>query len=720
MKKRVLTRILTILLLVTFIPAVVLSVAACSNKSGTQTTGSGSSASGATTGGSATASAATAVPSKPETVFQAYADAWQKFDYPAMYALLTTASQGRIALDAFVTRYKGIMTGIEAKSVQVKLSGSGLAAPPESSTADAAFTATLDCLAGVVDIPGYNLHLMKETVNGAVVWRVDWTEKMIFPKLGPTDKVRARVLAPLRGEIRDRNGQPLAINGQLRIIGLVPRTFAPAKATSIPQMAQILGIAESRVDKALSSAGNPDWFVPIVTLPADAKDLSTQLTALPGVQFQNTDGRIYPAGIAAGLLTGYIGPITAEELGKRPNEGYTATDKIGKLGLELAYEKRLRGQRGGEITIVSGDSSQVTSIVARKEPVNGDNIRISIDLAAQNRLYEQMGTDAGAGVALNPVTGEILALASTPSYDPNLYQTYIPDAVRAAWNTATKSPFTARFSAGYAPGSTFKLVTAAIGLKVGTLDPAAALPISGLQWQPNSSWGQYKVTRVKDLGKPVNLMDALVVSDNIYFAQQALKVGRDAYTKGTTDFGIGESLPLDLPFYRSQLANKGLTSDVLLADTAFGQGELLVSPLQMAMIYASLATKGDILTPVLEIKGEFAPAVWKSQAIAGKDIAMLTADLRQVVDNPSGSGHTTPAAKTPMLGKTGTAELKKSLTDTNAQENGWFIAMNTSQPRLVVAMLIEDVKGRGRQPLCRAQGEKGHGQFNWLAPGRFS
>ncbi len=690
MKKPVMNRILASVLLAAFLLATVLSASACSRESSTQASGSGT-----PTSGSAPATATSAgSAAKPDVVFQAYATAWQNLDYAGMYTFLTAASRERITQEAFIARYKGVMSGIEAKSVQVKLSGSGLAAPSESSTADAAFSVTFDCLAGVVEVPGYNLHMIKEGAGSGPVWKVDWTEKLIFPKLGPNDKVRARILTPLRGEIRDRNGQPMAINGQLRIIGIVPRTFTPAKATSIPQMAQLLGISAARIDKALASAANPDWFVPIVTLPADAKDLSTKLTALPGVQYQNTDGRIYPAGIAAGLLTGYMGAITAEELGKRPNEGYTATDKIGKLGLELAFEKRLRGQRGGEITIVSGETSQVTSIVARKEPVNGENIRLSIDLTAQSRLYTEMGADAGAGVALNPVTGEILALASTPSFDPNLFQTYIPDAVQADWNANAKKPFLSRFTSGYVPGSTFKLVTAALGLKGGTLDPAAALPISGLQWQPDASWGTYKVTRVKDIGRPVNLQDALVYSDNIYFAQQALKIGRDAYTKGTASFGIGEALPLDLPFYRSQLANKGLTSDVLLADTGFGQGELLLSPLHMAMIYASLATKGDILTPVLEIKGEFKPTVWKAQAIASKDVPVLAEDLRLAVESSAGTGYN-PPAKTPMLGKTGTAELKKSLTDTTAQENGWFIAMNRNDPRLLVAMVIEDVKGRG-------------------------
>jgi penicillin-binding protein len=445
----------------------------------------------------------------------------------------------------------------------------------------------------------------------------------------------------------------------------------------------------------VNAASNPDWFYPLVTLPADARELAAQLTAIPGVQYQKTEGRIYPAGAAAGLLTGYVGPITAEELAKYGDKGYSATDKIGKMGLEQVYEARLRGVKGGEITLVQGESGQIRDVIARQEAIDGENITVSIDTSVQASLYSSMAANAGAAAAVNPQTGEILALVSTPSFDPNLFQTYVPDTVQKSWNDAVKSSFTNRFKAGYAPGSVFKLVTAAIGLKTGLLDPAEALAISGLKWQPDASWGEYRVTRVKDIGRPVNLQDALIYSDNIYFARQALKIGRERFEAGAADFGIGTDLPIDYPFVRAQLSNAGLTRDVLVADTGYGQGEVLVSPLHIALFYSALATQGDIMLPVLELRGAVLPQVWQAQAIASRHVPVLTAALLQVVENPAGSGYTRTAYRTRILGKTGTAELKKSLDDTGAQENGWFVAMNVDTPRLTIAMIIEDVKGRG-------------------------
>jgi penicillin-binding protein 3 len=642
--------------------------------------------------GEATATSGIAVQNKPLDVFNQYSQAWSGQDYAAMYRLLSSAAKARVGEDVFIDRYKKIIQGIEASNVRVSMSGN----VTENSAAGLAaieFAVGMDTLAGSILISGYTMNLILETIGEQVVWTIDWSEKMIFPHMDPTDKVRARIIPPARGEIRDRNHVGLAVNGDLIVIGVVPGKFDAVKAEAIPQMAAILGISTARIEKALINATNPDWFYPVVTLPADAKDLSAQLTAIAGVQYQKASGRIYPAGAAAGLLTGYVGPITAEELAKHPGEAYSVNDKIGKMGLEQVYEKRLRGQAGGEIYLTAADSSAVKERLGYLDPVDGEDITLTIDSKVQHSLYNQMKGDAGAAAAIHPKTGEILALVSTPSFDPNLLQTFVPDTVQAEWNAAAVSPFTNRFKAGYPPGSVFKLVTAAIGLRAKTLDPAEALPISGLQWQPNTSWGNYKVTRVKDIGRPVNMRDAFLYSDNIYFAQQALRIGADLYTQGAAGFGIGEDLPIDYPFFRSQVANENLQNQVLLADTGYGQGQVLVSPLHVALFYTVLANNGDMMKPILEITAGQQPQVWKAQAVDPANVPLLTETLVQVIENPAGTGYTATPAKTRMLGKTGTAEL--GLPDDPEKENGWFVAMNVDSPRLCIAMMIERVQDRG-------------------------
>ena len=646
---------------------------------------------------SQTTSATTAATQQalPQDAFIAYGNAWVNHDYTGMYYLLSAAAKARITEEAFVKRYQAIMDGLEITNLQISTTAAPTVAPVSIGTAVQPFTVSMDTIAGSARINGYQMKLVRENSNGIDSWRIDWSEKLIFPNMEPTDRVRARVLNPKRGAIVDRNNMGLAVNEPLIVIGVVPSRFNPVKAEAVPKMAALLGISEDKINRSVAAAGNPDWFIPIVTLSGTASDLSAQLTAFDGVQYQKVEGRVYPAGEDAALLTGYIGPITAEELKKYPDAGYTEQDKIGKMGLEQVYEERLRGTRGAEIYLVPGDSETVKSLIIRTDPVNGENIRLTIDLKAQQRIYAEMKGDAGAAAAINPRTGEILALVSTPSFDPNLLQTYVPDAVRASWNTSEKTIFTSRFKAGYAPGSVFKLVTAAIGLKNKTLDPSEGLAINGLQWQKDSSWGSYKVTRVKDIGRAVNLHDALMYSDNIYFAMQAVRVGQTGYEQGAVGFGIGETLPVDYPFNRSQVANSGLKNEILLADTGYGQGEVLVSPLHMALFYSALANDGDIKTPVLEIKEGQTATVWKEQAIPSEHVPALIDALRDAVDNPAGTGYTKIPTINRLLGKTGTAELKTSMADTDAEENGWFVAMNVNEPRLAVAMVIEDVKTRG-------------------------
>ena len=635
----------------------------------------------------------------PDTTFARFTEAWAGQDYSAMYQLLSSESKLSIAEADFTERYAKIMQGIEASELDFEMAADGLARSDDQASATIAFSVQMDTLAGRLDLTGYTMNLVQETASDAnskeKIWTIHWSEELIFPGMGPTDKVRVRRIEPIRGEIFDRKGQGLAVNGELTTIGVVPSRFDPVREEALPQMAELLGISEERIEKALSGASNPDWFYPVVTLAANANQLSAKLTAIDGVQYQKTAGRIYPAGASTGLLTGYIGPITAEELEKLAGKRYLATDRIGKMGLEQVYEERLRGQPGGEIIIVGEDGQRVKQQIALRDAVDGETIQLTIDLSTQYALYRQMQADAGAAAAVDPLSGEILALVSTPSFDPNLLQTYVPDAVQTSWNEAVKPYFSSRFKQVYAPGSVFKLVTAAIGLNTGTLDPEEALEISGLKWRPDSSWGTYAVTRVKDPGQPIDLLRAFLYSDNIYFAQQALAIGDAAFVQGAQGFGIGEDLPVDYPFNPSQLANDGLANPVLLADTGYGQGEVLVSPLHLALFYSTLATEGNLLKPFLEYREGNEPEVWKKQAIAAKHVPLLTEALLAVVEDPAGTGYTKDGSDHRLLGKTGTAELKQSLEDESAEENGWFVALNVDEPRLAIAMMIEDVKTRG-------------------------
>ena len=631
----------------------------------------------------------------PSETFLAYKQYFQNQDFKSMYKLLSTDAKGKITQDNFIIKYQNIYKGIEANNINVTAGSIDNIKPDKNGKIIIPFSVDIDTIAGDLNVPKYSMILTQEKINNKNKWMIDWSEKLIFPDLESADKVKVTIIYPKRGEISDRNGKAIAVNGTINTIGIIPSKFNAVKDKMLPEIAQILDISQAKIASKLAASGNSDFFVPIVNLSADDKDKATKLTAIAGVQYQKSQGRVYPGNEVFGSLIGYTGPITSEELASHKGAGYSSQDKIGKMGLEQVYENRLKGEKGAEIYIAKGGQNKMKKVIQRKEAKDGESIKLSIDFDVQKKIYDEMKGDAGAAAAMNPKTGEILALVSSPSINSNLYTTYVPDTIKKSLDSAAKSPYINRFKAVYAPGSTFKLVTGAIGLKTGSIKPEEAINIIGKQWQPNKSWGANKVTRVDDIGKPVNLKDAYIYSDNIYFAMKALNIGKDKFTAEAKNFGIGGTLPIDYPMTKSQLSNKGIDSDQMLASTGYGQGQVLLSPLNVAMIYSSLANNGDIMAPVLELKGELTPKIWKSQAISSQFIKTLSDDLVQVIENPLGTGYTTPVSSIKLLGKTGTAELKKDKNDTISEENGWFVAMNVDNPRLDIAMIIEDVKTRG-------------------------
>ncbi|MEW9095476.1 MAG: penicillin-binding transpeptidase domain-containing protein [Clostridiaceae bacterium] len=625
--------------------------------------------------------------------FNVYKDYWQKKDYKAMYSMLSNEAKSKITEKDFVDRYSNIYSGIEANNISVN------AESTDKNAEKIPFSLTMTTVAGEVTVKGYEADMIKEKVDNKKVWTINWSEKMIFPQMESQDKVRVETIPAKRGEIYDRNGHGLAINGAVVTIGVKPANFNTDKEANITKLAKILDIKPSVIENKLKANSNPEHFVPIVNISADKKDTIAQAMEIIGVIHSKPESRIYEGGEAIGLLIGYVGDITAEELEKLDGKGYSSVSKIGKRGLEQVYEDKLRAKDGKFIYISKqkdgGESEKIQ--IAKTEPKDGENITLSIDLGLQKKIYESMNGEKGASTAINPKTGEVLAMVSSPSFDLNLFTTYAPESVKEKWEKDKFIQFDNRFKVAYAPGSTFKLFTAIAGLEKGSINTSEAINVQGKQWQPNSNWGAYKVTRVADPGKAIDLKNAFIYSDNIYFAQQALKMGKETFIEKAKAFGMGEELPIDYPIAKSQISNDGtIKSDIQLADSSYGQGEVLMSPLHVALMYSSVVNKGNIMTPTLQLQDDKTPAkVWKENVVSEKNANILLEDLTAVIEDPSGSGHGVKISGVALAGKTGTAELKKSIDDTSGEEYGWLVTMNTDNPKMVLVTMIEDVRSKG-------------------------
>ncbi|OAX44954.1 penicillin-binding protein PBP4(5) [Paenibacillus sp. AD87] len=642
---------------------------------------------------------------KPEVTVNQYIEHLQKKEFDQLYTLMTPASltESGMNREQFVEKYNAIYSGMEVSAIKAELKpkvkeettdGMGNENKNQNQNPDAYevdYSLQLTTFLGEVD-ETHTLKLVREELEeGGKVWRINWKPSMILTDMVKGSKVRVKTLFPERGDIVDREGLPLATKGNIYEWGIIPEKLGENPEPMIALIAEHYKVTEAMINTALAQKWvKPEYFVPI----ASTED-SRVPTALAGVQVQSKEIRYYPLGEAAAHLIGYVRKATKEDLEKDTEGYYRAEDWIGKAGLEQSLEKQLRGERGGLIEITD-ESGNTRSELIRKDAVDGENIQLTISSEQQRKLYKTLssGGDAGAMVLMNPTNGNLLALASAPAYNPNKMVTGLTQAEWDAYSADEKLPFINRFTNRYAPGSTFKAITAAAGLmeKVTTADKSH--DISGLQWRKDESWGGYYVKRVKSVS-PVNMVDALVYSDNIYFAKEAVEMGSAKFIDGIQKFGFGDNFGLDELYLKpSQYANEAhldLSSEVLLADTSYGQGEMLMSPIHLASSFTPFINEGKMVKPVLIEEKENA----EPEVVITPEVANTVKDaLGEVVTRSGGTAHSLNSLPEGLAAKTGTAELKAKKGE-KGQENGFVVVFDTESPSFLIAAVIEQVNGRG-------------------------
>ncbi|EKQ24098.1 penicillin-binding protein PBP4(5) [Lacticaseibacillus paracasei] len=540
----------------------------------------------------------------------------------------------------------------------------------DNKTYELTFTANMNTKIGKLSAQHYEAPIVKVGND----WRVQWSPRLLFPSMNGKDTVQIDLIAATRGQIYDRNNQLLAKNGDVTQAGLVPGKLGTGadRTANLEKIAAAWDVKVTSLETLLKQSWvTDDTFVPV--------KIVTDSPAMTGAAYQTIGSRTYPLGEAAAQLIGYVGTATADDIRKDPT--LTANSKIGKTGLEQVYDKRLRGTDGGQISIQNGDNIHP---LLTKKAVNGKSLKLTIDANQQKIAYTQLAGKAGSVVTMNPTNGELLTLASSPSYDPNAFVNGISQTDYDKYANNTSLPLLSRFAQRYAPGSTFKMLTAAIALQNKTITPDTTKSISGLKWQKDSSWGDYKVTRTVDAASE-NMTQALVNSDNIWFAQTALKMGAFAYLKGLAPlFKTQADLPLTMK--KAQISNSGkLASETLLADTAYGQGQLLLSPIEQAAMYSTIANGGTMQQPTLiqGTKGKRTSSVLQANAADTVKTA-----LTHVVSDQAGTAHDLAIDGHTIAAKTGTAELKQKQ-DTDGKENGFLVAMDADKNTYLTVALIE-------------------------------
>lgn len=623
---------------------------------------------------------------KPEEVLNSYFSDINDKKYEEMYNSLDSSSKENISQEDFVKRNQNIYEGIDSSNIKINVKE----VINEEGKKKVTYDEEMVTVAGNINFSN-EAYLVKEDKE----YKIEWSSKLIFPELENDYKVRVETLSGKRGSILDRNGNELAYDGVISQVGIVPGKLGDDKDTNISKISELTGVSVETINNYLSASYvKDDTFVPIKKISKDNTELKEQLLQIPGILINDAEGRVYTLGEEAGHLIGYVQTINDEELEKYADKGYSSTSLIGKSGLEMAYEDRLRGIDGASICIQNADGDTVTEL-AKQEQKDGEDIQLTIDSDIQTKLYGQLKNDKGLFVVMKPGTGELLALVSTPTFNSNDFTLGMTNEQWDSLNNDENKPLYNRFVQSYCPGSTFKAITGAIGLTTGKISADEDFGYTGTSWQKDSSWGDYRVTTLTGYSGAKNLLNGLLHSDNIYFAQAALKIGTSTFTESLDKIGFNQEIDFPLSLTKSQYANEeGINSEGKLADSGFGQGNILVNPIHMASIYSSFYNNGNMIKPYIEYEENKEPEILIENAFSTEAANTIKDDLIQVVENPEGTANDMKVNGITIAGKTGTAELKADKEDSESGTLGWFDCFTTNQGDndILVIGMVENVQ----------------------------
>ena len=612
-----------------------------------------------------------------EQVVTEYFELLKKKDYKQMYQMLNQKTVYTPTQKYFVEKYKEIYDDIGANNIQVKIL--------DEKNDIVKYQISMNTVAGTIEY---------KNKIGVKNEQIQFNNNLIMKDYKDGCKIKVTTYNPeKRGRILDRNGKVLAEDGKGYSVGLVKGKLNGEN--DYGQIAKYLETDVETIQKKMSASWiKDDSFVPIKTVSEITKNglVYNGILNISGVKISTVGIRTYPYDKVASHVVGYVQNVNAEDLKKHKNEGYNSTSVIGRSGIEAVYEKQLRGSSSGKIDLVDKNDKVIENLCALEIDKSPQDITLTIDIDLQQSLYNEYQNDKSASVALNPKTGEVLALVSTPSYSNNDFVLGLSTDKWNALNNDSNQPMMSRYKQTYTPGSTMKPITAAIGLETKTIDPDKDLGAKD-KWQKDSSWGSYYVTTLH-APSPNNLKNAITYSDNVYFARSALNIGKDNLFKYYKNLKIGEKIPFELALNKSQYINKNQkVSDQLIADSGYGQGQILMNPLQLASIYSAFVNNGSIYRPHLVEQGE---QMWIQRVFSDKTVKTIKEDLINVIADEKGTGHAIYRDNVILAGKTGTAEIKQSQSDTTGTELGWFTVMTTdSKQPLLITTMVEDVKDRG-------------------------
>jgi len=651
----------------------------------------------------------------PQTGLRIFLEAWAKNDYAAMYPMLTQASQNSIPLEDFVGRYQNSMDALTLKELSYEIGSNEF----QSDSAQISFH--VDFKTNLVGDVSRDMTTRMQLENGQ--WRIAWDDGLILPELKGGGVLKIDYSVPSRGIIYDRNNNSLMQQTDAIALGVIPAQIIPeTEGTLLGLLSSLTGISPGNIMSMYDDKRGVDWYVPVgESTLADVNRRYTALTSLGGVVMSQYNSRFYNQDGIAPQSVGYVSPVPREGLSQYLRSGYAPSSRIGQAGVEKWGEQYLAGKTGGTLYVIASDG-KVLSTLGQFESQPASSITLTIDQDLQVQTQDALAGFRGSIVVMERDSGRVLAIVSSPKYNPNLFD---PNNANSSYALGAllndpETPLLNRAVQGQYPlGSVFKVITFSAALESGTYMPQSPyycdyhfteLPDRVLDdW----TWEHYQ-NELFETGEGItrpsgdlDLSGALMRSCNPYFWH----IGLDLYNQGRVsaiaDMARGFGLGAPTGIGQIDEAAGAIVNPPSLLDAvnqAIGQGDVLVTPLQVATFMAAIGNGGTLYRPQIVEKitdpvgvdtAAFKPESRGVLPIKPETLAALREAMLSVVRNKRGTAYQRfTNISIPIFGKTGTAESNSGTP--HAWFAGYTDAKNPDRPDIAIAVIAENA-GEGSE-----------------------
>jgi penicillin-binding protein 2 len=657
-----------------------------------------------------------------------FLEALKNNDFASMYALLAKDSQASMTQDAFAKKYNDALDAMSVEKLDYEVHTQSI----NPATALVGFGITYHtALFGDLQRE-FSANLKNE--NGQ--WRIEWNDNLILPELANGDTLKTDYQIPARGNIYDRNGQPIAAQSDAYALGITPGKINPnSEGLLLSELSKICGMPPDAI-KALYANAAPDWYVGVCEASADQAKSALDM-GLGGLTVTPYNSRFYFDSGIAPQVVGYTQPIQPQQLDQYRRMGYRGDEKVGQSGIEKSMESYLAGRHGGTLYVVD-PNGQIVKQIASSNPQAADSVYLTIDENMQYWAQQALTGYNGAIVVLERDTGRVLAMASSPEFDPNAFDgnnfnnNYLIQNILNSNN----QPLVNRAAQGQYPlGSVFKIIAMAAALESGLYEPQTTYDcqydFTELNGVVLHDWTWEFCQNALKAGKQCNtpstmpsglitLQQGLMRSCDPYFWHISIDLFNNNRAADITNmahaFGIGS--PTGIDDIAEAVGNITVPTTPLQAtNQVIGQGDVQVTPLQVARFVAAVGNGGTLYQPQLVEKIQpadgnpiqsFKPNAQGTLPVRADNLAAIQQSMQWVMSNPLGTAYYAMIGlNIPMGGKTGTAQTSPGL-----EPDAWFAGytndfQNSGKPDIAIAVIMENA-GEGADyaaPIFRAMVE---------------